>query len=173
MTGAKKVPPRRMIKIVRTYPASLGDVWDLWTTKEGIESWWGPEGFVVKVRKLDLRAGGKLKYTMIAVGEDQIQFMKNAGMSLSTEATLTYTEVIPKTRLAYVHLADFIPGVDPYGVTTLVELRKVGPKVKMTLSFEAMHNEEWTERQAMGWRSEVGKLTKLLKERARAKGGRR
>ena len=31
------------ITIERTYRASVEDVWDLWTTKEGIESWWGPE----------------------------------------------------------------------------------------------------------------------------------
>src|SRR5947209_6297113 len=136
MSKGNKSGQRRMIKIVRTYQASIDDVWDLWTTKDGIESWWGPEGFSVKVRKLDLRAGGKLKYAMIAVGEDQIQFMKNAGMSLTTEATINYTAVTPKTHLAYVHLADFIPGVDPYGVTTEIELKKIGTKVRMTLRFE-------------------------------------
>ncbi len=171
MSKSKTSGPRRMIKMVRTYQASIDDVWDLWTTKEGIEAWWGPDGFSVKVRKLDLRAGGKLNYAMIAVGEDQIQFMKNAGMALTTEATISYTEVRPKTCLAYVHLADFIPGVDPYGVTTRIELKKIGAKVRMTLRFEAMHNEEWTDRQAMGWRSEIGKLTKLLKGRAQTKGG--
>ena len=171
MTKPIKSRLRRMIKIVRTYQASIEDVWDLWTTKEGIESWWGPEGFSVKVRTLDLRVNGKLKYAMIAVGEDQIQFMKNAGMPLTTEATVAYTDVSPKKRLANVHLADFIPGVDPYGVNTLIELKTIGAKVRMTLSFEAMHNEEWTKRQSMGWRSEVGKLTKILKNRAQAKGG--
>ena len=42
------------ITIERTYKAALKDVWDLWTTKEGIESWWGPDGFTTKVNKLDL-----------------------------------------------------------------------------------------------------------------------
>ena len=37
------------------------------TTKDGIESWWGPGGFTVKVRKLDLRSGGELHYAMIAI----------------------------------------------------------------------------------------------------------
>lgn len=46
--------------------------------------------------------------------------MKNAGMAATTEAQLTYTDVSPKTHLAYVHLADFIPGVHPYGVATKV-----------------------------------------------------
>lgn len=152
-----------MIKIVRTYQASIADVWDLWTTKKGIESWWGPEGFAVKVRMLDLRVDGTLKYAMIAVGEDQIQFMNNAGMPLTTEATVTYTEVSPRKRLSYVHLADFIPGVDPYGVITVIEFKTIGAKVRMTLQFQAMHDDEWTDRQTMGWRSELGKLGRVIK----------
>jgi uncharacterized protein YndB with AHSA1/START domain len=36
--GASK--PR--ITIERTYLARIEDVWALWTTKEGLESWWGP-----------------------------------------------------------------------------------------------------------------------------------
>lgn len=35
--------PRRRITIERTYQAPIEDLWDLWTTKEGIESWWGPK----------------------------------------------------------------------------------------------------------------------------------
>ena len=35
---------RRMIKIERTFNAAIEDVWTLWTTVDGIESWWGPDG---------------------------------------------------------------------------------------------------------------------------------
>ena len=45
----------RRITMERTYESSIEDVWDLWATKEGIESWWGPEGFTTEVLKLDLR----------------------------------------------------------------------------------------------------------------------
>ena len=59
--------------ITRTYPvdvmervtiariwddANVEALWRLWTTKTGIESWWGPEGAAVKVQKLDLRPEG-------------------------------------------------------------------------------------------------------------------
>jgi hypothetical protein len=73
-------PARRKVSIERTVNAAIDDVWDLWTTKEGIESWWGPEGFVAKVRKLDFRPGGELAYTMIATAPEQIEFLKKAGM---------------------------------------------------------------------------------------------
>jgi hypothetical protein len=29
----------------RTYRVPIEDLWELWTTKAGFESWWGPEGF--------------------------------------------------------------------------------------------------------------------------------
>ena len=54
MTASKSA--RAQFTIERTYEATLEEAWALWTTKEGIESWWGPEGFDVTVLSLDLRA---------------------------------------------------------------------------------------------------------------------
>jgi uncharacterized protein YndB with AHSA1/START domain len=93
MKDATNAANRRKITIERRYRAALEDVWDLWTTKEGIESWWGPEGFAVTVQLLELTVGGRLLYTMTAVAPEQIEFMKRAGMPLSTPARITYTEV--------------------------------------------------------------------------------
>ena len=71
---------RRRVTLERSFRAPLTDVWELWTTKDGIESWWGPEGFRVEVHAIDLRPGGKLRYDMIAVAPEQIAFLKQAGM---------------------------------------------------------------------------------------------
>lgn len=161
---------RKRITMERVYQAAVRDVWELWTTKEGIESWWGPGGFTVKVHKLDLRAGGELLYAMTAIDPPQVAFMQKAGMPLTTEAHITFTEVVPLERLAYVHLADFIPGVEPYDVGTVVELHKTPGGVRMVLTFDAMHNDEWTQRATMGWESEIGKLAAVLA--ARPAGGR-
>jgi uncharacterized protein YndB with AHSA1/START domain len=169
---SKQNAPRRRITIERAYEASIEDVWDLWTTKEGVESWWGPEGFLVKVQKLDLRPGGDLRYTMTATGAEQIEFMKRAGMPLTTEASATYTEVVPLRRLAYDHRADFIPGVEPYTVAHLIELQPSPQGVRMLLTLEAMHDEEWTQRAVMGWEGELGKLAKVLAGRGSTKGSR-
>ena len=69
-------PARRRVSIERTFAgAAAEDVWSLWTTKEGIESWWGPDGFEVKVRRLDFRLGGELLYAMIAIAPDQVEFL--------------------------------------------------------------------------------------------------
>ena len=54
------------IVLERTLRAPIEDLWGLWTTKDGFESWWGPEGFRVEVHKLEARVGGALRYDMIA-----------------------------------------------------------------------------------------------------------
>ena len=143
------------IKLERTYRAELQDVWELWTTKDGIESWWGPGGFAVTVRKLDLRPGGELLYAMTAIDPPQVEFLKKAGMPLTHEARITFTEVEPLRRLARIHLADFIPGVDPYDIATVVELQPIVDGVRMILTFDAMHSDEWTKLATMGWESEA------------------
>ena len=154
--------PRPRVTLERVYRADVQDVWDLWTTSDGIESWWGPGGFKVTVHKLDLRAGGELLYAMTAIDPPQVAFMTKAGMPLTQELRITFTEVQPRKRLAYVHLADFIPGVEPYDVATVVELHETADGVRMVLTFDAMHSDEWTERATMGWESELGKLAARL-----------
>jgi uncharacterized protein YndB with AHSA1/START domain len=154
--------PKRRMTIERTYTAAVEEVWRLWTTREGIESWWGPDGFEVKVRQLELRVGGTLEYAMTATGPAQKEFMKRTGMPLTTQLRLTYTEVTPPRRLGYETLADFIPGVAPYAVATLVELQASAQGTRLLLTFDAMHDEPWTERAVMGRKSELDRLAQAL-----------
>ncbi len=67
--------------IERTYRARPEELWELWTTKEGFESWWGPEGFRVEVHTLEARVGGTLHYDMIADAPEQIEAMKQMGQA--------------------------------------------------------------------------------------------
>jgi len=137
----------------------------LWTTKDGIESWWGPEGFSVTVKSLDLRPGGDLVYAMSAVRAEEIEYMVKAGMPVTTEHRLTFTEVSPPRRLAYHDMADFIPGVEPYEVSTLIELVPVPDGVRVVLTFDRMHDERWTELAKLGRESELDRLAKVLAAR--------
>ena len=166
-TATSSTAVKRRITIERIYAASLEDVWELWTTKEGLESWWGPEGFTTKVRKLELHAGGAWEYAMTATGPEQIAFMKKAGMPLTPETRVTYTEVVPKQRLAYDALTDFIPGVEPYTVATLVAFQASAQGVNMVLTLDAMHDETWTKMAVMGWEDQLGKLVETLAARGR------
>lgn len=153
---------RAQFSIQRTYAASLDEAWALWTTKAGIESWWGPEGFEVTVTALDLRPGGELSYLMTAVAPEMVAFMKQSGMPLSTPCKVTYTEVSAPSRLAYKTLTDFVPGVEPYEVATVVELTAAGSGTTLTITFDAMHDDAWTERARAGHESQMRKLDALL-----------
>jgi uncharacterized protein YndB with AHSA1/START domain len=157
--------PRAHFSLERTYAASIEDVWDLWTTKHGIESWWGPEGFDVTVNSIDLKPGGQLVYLMTATGPHQVEFMKSHGMPLSTECKVTYVEVVSPYRLAYKTLTDFVPGVPPYEVATVVDLLITPDGVKITITAEAMHDDVWTERARAGHESQLRKLDALMAAR--------
>lgn len=153
------------LTIERTFDASIEEVWELWTTTEGIQLWWGPEGFGVVVNELDLRPGGRLVYAMSATRAEEVEYMLQAGMPLTTEHTLTFTEVDPPRRLAYKDLADFIPGVAPYEVRTVIELSEVEEGVHVVVTFDRMHDEHWTELAKLGRESELERLAKLLAAR--------
>jgi len=153
---------KRRVTLERTFPAPIAMVWELWTTKEGIESWWGPHGFRVEVHSIDLRVGGELHYSMIAAAPEMIELMKKSGMQPATRHKMTFKEIIPNKRLAYIHPADFIPGVEPYDVDTVVDMEETPKGIKMTLTFDAMHDEMWTERATQGWNQELEKLAKAL-----------
>lgn len=165
MTKPEDTAARRRVTLERTFRAPLADVWELWTTKAGIESWWGPDGFRVEVHELDLRPGGKLRYDMIAVGKEQLEFVKKAGMPPRHPAHATFTEVTPMTRLAYLHATDFIPNVKPYDVAHVIELFPSSESVRMVLTFDAMHDERWTHMATAGWEMELGKLERLIAAR--------
>jgi uncharacterized protein YndB with AHSA1/START domain len=158
---------RRKLTLERSYPgAAIEDVWELWTTPEGIESWWGPGGFAAKVRSFELRPGGELRYAMTAVGAEQVQFMQQAGLPLTTEATITFTEVVALRRLAFAQRNDFIPGVAPYDSAMQVDFHADAQGVRMVITMEALHDEEWTQRMVMGWEGQLVRLAAAVAARS-------
>jgi uncharacterized protein YndB with AHSA1/START domain len=146
-------PAGRRVRIERRFNAAIEQVWELWTTKDGIESWWGPDGFQVKVRTLDVRPGGELAYDMTAIAPDQIDFVKKAGMPVTNPSLVTFTEVVPFKRLAF---------TKPYQVAMTVEFENSPQGVRMVLTLDAMHDEYWTKMAVMGWENELDNLAKLL-----------
>lgn len=147
-----------MITIERTYKADIADVWALWTTKDGFESWWGPEGFRVDVHTLDARVGGALDYDMIADAPAQIEAMKRMGQAVSHKTHGTFTELRPRERLVLTHIIDFLPGVTPYESTIIAEFFPAGDRVRMVVTLHPMHDETFTRMQVEGFTSQLMKL---------------
>ena len=164
-TGKAGKVDKKRITLERTFQAPVEDVWELWTTKEGIESWWGPDGFTTEVFKLDLRPKGELHYAMTATAPETVDFMKKNGMPLTNHTRGWYEEIVPLERLLFWQIADFVPGVAAYDVETLVELFPGPQGVRLVLTFDAMHDERWTQMAKMGWESELGRLDAALATR--------
>lgn len=53
----------------RTFKAPRPQVWQAWTSREGLSQWWGPKGWDLKVTRFDFRAGGIFHYAMTQSGQ--------------------------------------------------------------------------------------------------------
>src|SRR5919204_371575 len=153
------------IRIERTYPTTAEEVWKLWTTGEGIESWWAPDGFRTDVEKLELRVGGELIYSMTAVAPEQVEFMKKAGMPLSTRSRKTFTEIQPSRRIGYNSFIDFVPGHEPYEQLTVVDLTPTRDGVHVVMTADPMHDDVWTQRLVAGRENELANLARVIDRR--------
>jgi uncharacterized protein YndB with AHSA1/START domain len=146
------------VVIERTYPARVEDLWELWTTKKGFESWWGPEGFRVEVHALEGRAGGALEYDMIADAPDAIAAMKRMGQPLSHNTHGRFVQFKPLERLTLVHVIDFIAGVEPYESTIEVDFHASGDHARMVVTLHPHRDPHWTKMSVEGFRSQLTKL---------------
>lgn len=160
MAAAQAVKQGEAKKVVleRTYRARPEELWELWTTKDGFESWWGPVDFRVEVSELDAKVGGPLKYEMIAATPAMVAEMKRQGQPASHQTRGTFTLVEPFRRLAITHRIDFIPGVAAYDHVTVAEFIPVGDRVKMVITADAHPDAYWTQQMSEGWASQLTKL---------------
>jgi uncharacterized protein YndB with AHSA1/START domain len=132
-------------RLERIYDAPAELIWELLTTPAGLEEWWGPEGFETRVSTLELRPGGQVRYTMTATAPDQVAFVQNLGLPLSSEFRRTLTEVAPSTRLAYLSLIDFVPDQEPYEHLTVIDIEPAGERTNVVMTINPLHDETWTQ----------------------------
>lgn len=149
---------RGTVVIERSYRTSIGDVWDLWTTNDGFESWWGPQGFRAEVNELNPRVGGALRYEMIADTAEMIAAMKRMGRPASHPTSARFTELRPRERLVITNVIDFIPQVATYESQIAVDFKVEGDHVRMVVTLDAMHTEEMSRMQEQGFTSQLTKL---------------
>ncbi|HEY1418850.1 MAG TPA: SRPBCC domain-containing protein [Myxococcaceae bacterium] len=153
---------KKTFTIERMLKASTEKVWMMCTTREGLERWWGPEGFTVQVLHIDVRVGGHFELIMKTEVPEIVAMLKQGGMDASSRLRGDYTVVEPNRRLAYTNAVDFVPGVAPYKATTRIELTAVSGGTRLAVTNDVMHDAMWTERARMGWEQELGKLERAL-----------
>jgi uncharacterized protein YndB with AHSA1/START domain len=146
------------IVVERTYVAPVEELWALWATKAGFESWWGPEGFRADVHRLDAREGGALHYDMVADSPAAIEAMRQMGRPTLHETRSRFSEFRPHERLVLTNVIDFFPGVPPYENIIEVDFFPKGKSTRMVVTLHALHDEEFSRMQAQGFTSQLTKL---------------
>jgi uncharacterized protein YndB with AHSA1/START domain len=158
-------PSPSAARLERTYDAPAELIWELWTTPAGLEQWWAPEGFETRVSDVELTPGGYVRYTMTAIGPEQVAFVQNLGLSLSSEFRRTFTEVSPSTRLAYLSLIDFVPDQEPYEHLTVVDIEPAGDRTHVVMTLDPLHDEAWTQEYRAHRENELDNLEAAIRRR--------
>lgn len=117
----------------RVYDATVEDLWALWTTKDGLEAWFAPEGYRVDIHALEVRAGGAFVHEMTAEREDQIAYLTGAGRPRSQRVNGSFVEVVPHERLHLRMTVDFMPGVAPHPIDIEVTFTAAGARAQMVV----------------------------------------
>jgi uncharacterized protein YndB with AHSA1/START domain len=127
------VPPA--IVIERSYRASIAELWALWTTKDGFESWWAPDGYHAVVHVIEPRLGGALDYDMIADAPEMSAANEECGPTPLTSHA-RFDEFERLSRLTLVQSMDVIVGTSPYDHRIEVDFRARGDMASMIVAIQ-------------------------------------
>ena len=154
MLDANK-PGAETIRFERVYDAAIEDVWALWTTREGLEEWFAPEGLHLKVSKLELRVGGAFDHVMTAVGAEEIAYLAQLGRSPVAQVSGRFIEIVHHKRLGIRFDIDFVPGTESYPYDMVVELHDEAGRVRMVLTADRHPDPEMTRGAILGLTSQL------------------
>ena len=107
----------REVVLVRVVKASAADAFAAWTTAERFAVWFGPDGFNIKVREMNVLAGSCARFDMCA--EDGTVYTNR----------FTFIEVLPDRRLVMNHGSDVDNADDCFRVTVTFDQQENGSTV--------------------------------------------
>ena len=84
-------PTANSFTMTRVFDAPRELVFRMWTDPNHVAWWWGPRNFALTVHEMDVRPGGRWRYTM------------HAPDGTDYPGVVVYTAVDPPTHLAYEH----------------------------------------------------------------------
>src|SRR3990172_7075004 len=87
-------PADREIVTARVVDAPGERVWKVWTDREQVAQWWGPNGFTNTIHEMDVRPGGVWRFIMH--GPDGVDYQNK----------IVFNEVVKAERLVYTHSGD-------------------------------------------------------------------
>jgi uncharacterized protein YndB with AHSA1/START domain len=118
--GRARLVGDQEMSITRIFDAPRDRVFAAWISPEAIGRWWGPRGFTTTTHSMDMRSGGRWRYTMH--GPD--------GTDYSNE--VRYEEVEIPSRIIY-SLTGGREGDDTNTHRVIVEFRDKGAKTEVSM----------------------------------------
>jgi uncharacterized protein YndB with AHSA1/START domain len=103
------LPTDTQILITREFDAPRHLVFQAWTTPEHIRQWWSACRGEVTVAEIDLRAGGRWRYAMMAHGEFEVAFHGE------------FREVAPNERIVRTEIYEPFPNAPAVSTETFTE----------------------------------------------------
>lgn len=91
-------------------------VWEVWTEPEHIREWWGPTGFTLTHKSMEVSPGKLWRFTMHGYGQD-------------FENKIEYIDVVKPSSLTYRHRDE----ADTIDFTVYVTFEEVGAKTLLTM----------------------------------------
>jgi uncharacterized protein YndB with AHSA1/START domain len=147
--------------------ASVEELWILWTTKDGLEEWFAPEGFRVEMHALDVRVGGAFVHEMTAVSDAQIAYLASVGRPRATRVHGRFVEVVPHERLHIRMTVDFVPGLEPHPIDIVVTFASEGSCVRMVVTAGPHPDLELTRLAGEGMTSQLRRFDSALASRGK------
>ena len=149
------------VVIERTFDAPASVIWEMWTSAEKFQQWYGPNGMTIPVAKMDVRVGGKRLICME---------MNMPDRSMKMWFTGEYKEVVPTSRLVYTDgmsdengnaLSPASLGMPDMPAVTevIVELEEVDGQTKMVMTHVGLPAGSPGEG---GWKQAIDKIAGLL-----------
>jgi len=124
------------LRLTRVVPARREVVFRAWTDPEALRRWWVPfEGMTVPAAEVDLRPGGRYRFTMRSAKGEEFHL---SGV---------YREVRPPERLVYTWRWE---GADGETLVT-VDFEASGATTLLHLTHEHFPNADTRDRHGTGW----------------------
>jgi uncharacterized protein YndB with AHSA1/START domain len=137
---------QKTLSLTQVFKITPETAFEAWTKKEEIEKWYGPKGFTTKVLELDLRVGGKYRFSMHGPdGKTVIVFG-------------VFQEIERLKKLAFTWNWE---DADEPETRVTVEYKLVDSGTEVTLIHDGFVNEERKDEHNMGWSSSWKKLEQL------------
>ena len=154
MTTGKYNPTQpladRELIITRVFDAPRDLVFQAWTDPERAEQWWGPKGFTLTHREMDVRPGGRWRVCM------------RSPEGVDHWAQGVYREIVAPERFAYTWAWEKPEGQPGRETLVTVELAEQGGKTKMTFRQAEFVTVEDRDSHRGGWSESFDLLAEYL-----------